>query len=214
MKESVNITNLERKVKRMKRYDGYEQAEAFTGNFERLEPGGYICQILDVKAEEKDYGTLLRVAFDIAEGDNKGYFRRLFDKRKESYDNPKWPNGGMYYQTVKSDDLRFFKGFITAIEESNSGYKWNWDENTLKGKVFGGIFGEEEYEGNDGSVKTAIKCRWVRSADTVRSGDFDIPEKKTLSNLSARSSANSSAVNNFYESLSSGANEDDDDLPF
>ena len=212
MKESVNITNLERKVKRMKRYDGYEQAEAFTGNFERLEPGGYICQILDVKAEEKDYGTLLRVAFDIAEGDNKGYFRQLFDKRKESYDNPKWPNGGMYYQTVKSDDLRFFKGFITAIEESNSGYKWNWDENTLKGKVFGGIFGEEEYENNNGEIKAAIKCRWVRSADKVRSGDFEIPEKKALNNHSQPNNTNMSAANDFYNTLAEGA--DDGDLPF
>lgn len=190
----------------MRKYDGYQQAEAFTGDFEKLEPGGYICRILNVKAEEKGYGTLLRVAFDIDEGEHKGYFRRLFDKRKESYDNPKWPNGGMYYQTVKSEDLRYFKGFMTAIEESNPGYKWDWDESTLKGKVFGGIFGEEEYEASNGETRTSIKCVWVRSADAVKSGKFEVPEKKTLNKQ------NSAKDNGqpFYQTLS----EDDDDLPF
>lgn len=30
----------------MKKYDGYEQAEAFTGEYEKLEAGGYVCKIL------------------------------------------------------------------------------------------------------------------------------------------------------------------------
>ena len=163
----------------MRKYDGYEQAEAvIPGDYEMLEPGGYVCKILKVQAEEKDYGTLLRIAFDIAEGEYEGYYRRRFDQKKQYDENAKWP--GMYYQAAKQDDLRYFKGFITSIEASNPGFKWNWDEKKLTGKLFGGIFGEEEYEKQNGEIGTIVKCRFVRSADSIREGKFKVPEKKRL----------------------------------
>lgn len=166
----------------MRKYEGYEQAEAFTGEFETLEPGGYVCKILKVQAEEKDYGTLLRIAFDIAEGEHEGYYKRRFESKKQSNPDAKWP--GMYYQAAKQDDLRYFKGFITSIEASNPGFKWNWDEKKLVGKLFGGIFGEEEYEKQNGEIGTIVKCRFVRSADSIREGKFKIPEIKRLQNSS------------------------------
>lgn len=166
----------------MRKYEGYEQAEAFTGEFETLEPGGYVCKILKVQAEEKDYGTLLRIAFDIAEGEHEGYYRRRFDQKKQYDETAKWP--GMYYQTVIQDDLRYFKGFITSIEASNPGFKWNWDEKKLAGKLFGGVFAEEEYEKQNGEIGTIVKCRFVRSVDAIREGKFKVPEKKRLQNSS------------------------------
>jgi len=162
----------------MRKYDGYEQAEAFTWEFETLEPGGYICKILKVQAKEKDYGTLLRIAFDIVEGEHEGYYKRRFESKKQSNPDAKWP--GMYYQTIKQDDLRYFKGFMTSIETSNPGFKWNWDEKKLTGKLFGGIFGEEEYEKTDGSIGTSVKCRFVRSVDAIKEEKFKVPEKKRL----------------------------------
>ena len=162
----------------MKKYEGYEKTEAFTGEYETLEPGGYICKIFKVVAEDKDYGTLLRIGFDIAEGPHKDYFKRLFDKKKDSNPDVKW--GGMYYQTVKQDDLKYFKGFIVAIEQSNSGFKSDWDEQKLKGKLFGGVFGQEEFQANDGSIKLSTKCRWIRSVEQIKKG-VDIPEIKKLS---------------------------------
>lgn len=162
----------------MKKYDGYEQAEAFTGDYETLKAGGYVCKILKVKAEDKDYGTLLRIAFDIVEGEHKTFYNRQFEKKKESNPDAKWP--GMYYQTIKESDLKYFKGFMSAIENSNPGFKWDWDEKKLVGKLFGGIFGEEEYLKNDGSVGTSVKCKQVRSVDKIRSGDFKVPDKKCL----------------------------------
>lgn len=166
----------------MRKYEGYEQAEAFTGEFETLEPGGYICKILKVQAEEKDYGTLLRIGFDIVEGEHEGYYRKRFDQKKQYDKTAKWP--GMYYQTAKQDNLRYFKGFMTSLEASNPGFKWNWDEKKLVGKLFGGIFGEEEYEKTDGSIGTIVKCRFVRSVDSIREGKFKVPEKKRLQNSS------------------------------
>ena len=132
----------------MKKYDNYEQAEAFTGEFETLEPGAYICKILKVEVEEKPYGDLMRIFFDIAEGERKDFYKKLYDKLG------KWL--GQYTQTVHKEYIQYFKGFMTALENSNSGFKWDWDENKLKGKLFGGVFGEEEYE-KDGKIKVAVK---------------------------------------------------------
>ena len=195
----------------MRKFDGYEQTESFAGEYESLEPGGYVCKILQVQAVEpepgtKKYDTLLRIGFDIAEGDKAGFYRRTFDRKKESNPDAKWP--GMYYQTIKADDLRYFKGFITAIENSNPGYIWDWDEQKLKGKLFGGVFGEEEYEMKQGKrageISTSVKCMWVRSAEQIRSGNFTVPDVKRLK----KDSKPSSGFSSISDTL------DDDELPF
>ena len=191
----------------MKKFDGYDKAEAITGDYEKMEAGGFVCRILQIKAETpepgtKNYDTLLRIGYDIAEGDRAGFYKRQFDRKKQTNADAKWP--GMYYQTIKSDDLRYFKGFITAVEQSNTGFKWDWDEQKLKNKLFGGIFGEEEYKGNDGKIHTSIKLQWVRSADKIRSGDYAIPEKKVSSggNKGSTSAGFNPAI------------DEDDSLPF
>jgi hypothetical protein len=110
----------------MQKYDNYETTEAFTGDFEQLELGGHVCRILKAEVVNKDYGQLLTIEFDIADGKQKGFFQKRY---KESLDknlsSAKWPNAGKYYQTIKKDDLRFFKAFNQAIEKSNDGYKFD-----------------------------------------------------------------------------------------
>ena len=76
---------------------------------------------------------------------------------------------------------RQFKTFCTAVEHSNTGFKMVWGEqfcNALKGKAVGGVFGEEEYIGNDGEVKTARKLFWFRGIDKVM--DAEVPAKRTV----------------------------------
>lgn len=174
----------------MRQYDEFDRVQPATGESETLEPGGYICKIISAKVEKakegKNYDELMKVAFDIDEGNFKGYYSRRFDRSKNYRSDAKWP--GVYHQTIKQSDLRYFKGFITAIEESNPGYKWTWDESSLKGKIFGGIFGEEEYRGNDGKVRTITKLQWVRSVGKVREGSFTIPPIKRLQRSGGASS--------------------------
>jgi hypothetical protein len=143
----------------------------------------------------------MRIAFDIADGEHEGFYDRQFKRKKQNNADAKWP--GMYYQTIKEDDLKYFKGFITVIENSNPGYKWDWDEQKLKGKIFGGVFGEEEYTGNDGQVKTSVKCRFVASVDRIKEG-VKIPEIKRLQGNSATINSNQ-----FGHEVSL-----DDDIPF
>ena len=158
----------------MEKYEGYDEAKAFTGDFEQMAPGGYVAKIKTATVEKKDYGHLLTIEFDIAEGEKKNFYQRKFDERQKWY--------GKYTQPIKNDDLRFFKGFITAIEESNSGYKWDWNENGLVGKLFGAIFGEEEYQNDKGEIKVSCKCKQVRSIKTIKDGKFLVPELKALNN--------------------------------
>lgn len=55
------------------------------------------------------------------------------------------------------------------IESSNQGYKWDWNESSLRGKLFGGVFGEKEYEidGNTGFFTTMRYTCEVNNIDNI-----------------------------------------------
>lgn len=167
----------------MRRYDEFEKVEAFTGEFEQLKAGGYVCKIMNVVVEDakegKNYDQLMTIDFDIVEGEFKEFYkRRYLEAVSKNKETAKWQ--GKNYQIIRSgEQLKYFKGFITAIEKSNSGYKWNWDEKSLVGNLFGGVFGEEEYLGSDEKVRCSVRCSLVRSVDEVRKG-VKIPERKKV----------------------------------
>ena len=80
-----------------------------------------------------------------------------------------------------------FKRFCTAVSRSNGkfvfdGGKVNHDEKTLKGKKIGLILGEEEYEGNDGFIKTRLYV--VREFSIDKIGEQKVPELKKLKTTS------------------------------
>lgn len=138
--------------------------------FARVTPGGYVCVITSVEDKpEKEY---LYVQFDIDAGELKGYYRDLYNRHGF------W--GGDTFRSYKDSALGFFKSFITAVEKSNPGYKWNNDESTLVGKRIGFVLGEEEYEANDGTIKTKIKPQFVHSVDAIQKGEFKVPALKKL----------------------------------
>lgn len=157
---------------------GYQEADAKSfGEFETLEAGGYICKIL--KAEEqtsKSGKQMLVIFYDIAEGEHKDYHKREFERIKEKNPDAKWK--GTYYQLTEGNSVPYFKGLITSIEESNAGYKWDFNESTLKGKLFGGAIGLEEWENGDkGGMQP--KLRYVTSVESIRKG-INPPKDKML----------------------------------
>jgi len=166
----------------MKHYDEFDKVQAATGERETLEPGGYICKIIGVTVEDakpgKQYDQLMKILFDIAEGEHAGYYKRQLERKKRFDANAKWP--GVYNQTIRKDKMQYFKGMITAIEESNPGYKWAWDEYSLQAKRFGGLFGEEEYKGTDGTLRVNTKLAWIRSVASINDGNYKIPPIKRL----------------------------------
>ena len=156
----------------------WDNTTAFTGDFKTVTPGGHICKIVQANASTTTTGKeTLIILFDIVEGDCKDFYQEQFAKKYATNPEAKWQ--GVYRQLTDGTSVKFFKGMMTAIENSNPGYKWNWDEKTLKGKLFGGVFGQEEYQGQDGSIKLSTKCRFIRSVEQVKKG-VEVPEIKRL----------------------------------
>ena len=163
----------------------WETTEASTGDFKKITLGGHVCQvkkaIIDVTKTGKE---VLILEFDIANGECANFYLEDFQRRFLSNPDAKWQ--GIYRQLTEGNSLKFFKGLITAIEKSNSGYTWNWDEKSLVGKFFGGVFGQEEYLNNKDEIKLSTKCRFIRSVDQVLEG-VEVPKIKTLSTSTANS---------------------------
>ena len=62
----------------MKRLNGYENAKTYTDQ-ERLPVGGYILKIIDVEYLTNDWGDVILLHFDIAEGEQKGFFQANYN---------------------------------------------------------------------------------------------------------------------------------------
>lgn len=182
-----------------------------------LPAGGYVAVIK--AAQERTYTSRdggsfskLEIAFDISEGEYKGFFTADLDA--QTGEDKKWK--GVLRQYIPSDDgserdaktKMFFKTMIEAIEDSNPGYHWDWDEKKLKGKTVGVIFRNEEwdYQGKQGWKAQPFK---FIEAEKIRQGKFTVPKDKPLSGSSSSvSSAPSTAPASDFEEI------DDDDLPF
>lgn len=140
-----------------------------TGDFERLPAGGYVIKLQAVTdVRDKSY---LRIVFDIAEGPEAG--RYLNESEENDYRHS-------FVRSYKEKALGMFKAFTEALEKSNPGYKWDWKEAALPGKLLGVVIGYEEYEANDGNVKERMRIASCISADRVRKGDFKVPDLKKL----------------------------------
>ena len=92
------------------------------------------------------------------------------------------------------------KGFTTAIENSNKGYTWDFDEKKLKGKIVGLVLGEEEFLNSSGKVRTRTYVAAVRSVDVIRDGKFEVPEIKRLDVTKTVSKPAEPFVNPFADS--------------
>ena len=154
----------------MKPIEGYDLISE-AGEFKRLPAGIYgvkITKVVDNPANE-----YLEVYCDIAQdGEFKNYFETLVKSGMTDTSRS--------FRSYKQNALPFFKAFITAVEKTNPGYHWDWDEQKLVGKKVMAVFGEEEYKANDGSVKIATRCVEFRSYEAFKEGRIKVPELKKL----------------------------------
>lgn len=176
----------------MKTIKDYDKVQA-SGDFERLAPGGYVIRIQSVTDDpQKEY---LAIIYDIAEGPEAGRYKN------EETDND---YRHRFIRSYKEKALGMFKAFTNALEDSNPGYKWDFNEKALPGKLLGIVIGYEEYEANDGTVKERTRIASCMSADRIRKGDFKVPE---LRKLKTEHSTTGSPVPGFTPMT-------DDDVPF
>lgn len=188
----------------MKNID-WNNVEAVEG-FKRIEAGGYICGITAVEdVESKEY---LKLEFDIIDGEFKGYYRDLYDRKGF------W--GGTFIRSYKESARGFFKKFLNAVEASNPNYKFCNDEKTLRGKSVGLMLGYEEYISNNGDVKERIYVADILPISDITMNNYIVPKLKkiqcneTYGGYSQPASTYASYNSTEFEDIV----DDDDDLPF
>lgn len=196
----------------MERIVGYENAQAMNaGEREVIEPGGYICRI--ISAEErlsKSNKKMLVIYFDIAEGDKADFYKRRFEEDRKANTDPNkevyWR--GIYRQMLEGDKAaNYLKGLMNTLKDSNPGFEWDWDEKKLAGLKFGGLFGREEYEKQDGSgTAMTTRLRFIRSVDFITDGDFEIPADRLLPKTENPFATNTNPFGN--------TSDNEDTLPF
>ena len=162
--------------------DLWDETEAKEfGEYENLELGGHEIVILDAREHKSEFsGNIsLKISVDISGNDKqKGFFKKQYDENTSA--DKKWPTGAVKYLSLKDEQLGFLKGFITSLEKSNPGFKFNkkgtWEQ--LKNLKLAGQFGLEEYKKQDGTIGTATKLVQFRSLDKLK--DIKIPKVKKL----------------------------------
>lgn len=161
----------------MKPISNYENVQASTGEFARPTAGGYICHIVDVEDVPYDANTqkgdYLKIFYDIADGEFENYYAEANAK----FGGEWWSK---FIRSYKEKALGMFKHFTNCVEASNVGYSWDWNEKGLRGKVIGLVFGEEEYEKNDGKIATRLYVKDVKTVEDIKAGNFKVPELKTI----------------------------------
>ena len=165
----------------MKVIDNWEEVEAKgMEDFKSLPIGAYECIIR--KAEVYKNPTTekesFRVQVDIASGEYKGYFQQRYDNNTRS--DKTWDNNSTRYLAFQGDNVSYFKGFITCVENSNAGYKWDWDETKLTGKKICGVYQYEEYERQDGTKGVKVRLSKFRSLDKMK--DIEVSDSVKLLN--------------------------------
>lgn len=163
--------------------------------------GQYILSIHNVElAKSKKNNRMLRLQFDIADGDFKYYYSELSISFKRN----------MYLkhqQLIDGDNsLRYFKCLMKCIERSNTGFKWDWIETKLVGKKVGAILRTEEYrDKKDGKIKPSLKIFGFINAYDVNKNEPAPPAKRLTEDNTYDEMSYNSFSNESY---------DPDDLPF
>jgi hypothetical protein len=170
----------------VKQYAGYE-AKASTNKPEALPAGVYVGVVKGARVEDTQWGgQRLILALDVFEGEHKDHYQKLFDweTANGSY-TPKWK--GTFRQNIPTGDgsekdawtKRSFEGNLWAIEQSNPGYKWDWNEQGLKGKMIGLNVRNKEWEYNDQTGWTTEIGR-LECVEDVKSGKAKVMKDKPL----------------------------------
>lgn len=184
-------------------YNGFKAERIATK--ETLPAGGYVAKIMDASVISYEWGEVLKIDFDIAEGEHSGFFAA--DYRANTANDKKWR--GSYRINIPNENNQYFdsqrKSFnnlIACLEETNAGFHFDWDEAKLKGKGIGVLFRNKEWEYN-GNTGWTTECCAVTTAAEIRENKFKMPKDKPLKKATTTTTATFTDIE-----------DDDSDLPF
>ena len=179
---------------------------------EQLPKDAYVVKILGAREEKNSGGSYIAIAFDISEGEYKGFYQNQFDRNTN--EDKKWPFDGVFNLTVPDDSSpeyvwRNWNTFFADLEDSNSGFIFSGDIKALKGKIIGGKFHIKQSRGNNGTIYNNTKMKYSCVAEDVRKGKAGrLPDDKLIDSPPATTSAEE--LDGFVN-LSTGAEKE---LPF
>lgn len=171
----------------IKRPSNWNEVQGFSER-QKLPLGAYVCKVKRAVVQSTDYGEQLVLLFDIEEGEFRNYYNN--DYAANQNQDKKWR--GLLKVWLPKDDgsekdewtKRTFKGMVTAFENSNPGYQFDWNEASLIGKLVGILFRNEEWEMNGRSGWSVRPFRAI-SVDSVRDESYTLPKEKPLKNKSS-----------------------------
>ena len=137
-------------------------------DFRGLPIGAYECVIKDARINHNEITgkNTLKISVDIASGEYKDFFKKSYEN--DTRIDKKWNNNAVRYLAYEGENVSYFKGFLTIVENSNPGYKWGWEESTLKDKKLVGVFQYKEYEKQDGTKGIKVRLTKFRSLDKLK----------------------------------------------
>lgn len=187
-------------------YSGYEAKKS--SGFAQLPPvGAYVAEIQGVRTEESYDKTrdVIILMVEITEGDYKGQYHKVYEEQKNSFgDNVKYRGTFKLTPYIDGDEAwvkQRFEGNLWCVEQSNPGYRWDWDETKLKGKKIGINVRKNLYTGRNGDRETT-EIGQLETVDDVKNGRC-----RTMKDRDSRQKNHSSSV-------SSGYTEAEVDVPF
>ena len=187
-----------------------------------LPAGAYVGKILGAKVETQNIGgrdiDRLILQMDVTEGEYTGHYQKIYEAAKGGQYPAKYkgvlrlniPKAGDQYEAMNK---RILQGAAWALEQSNKGYHWDWDESKLKGLSIGFSVREADYliEDADG-IRTGTTTEIVKleSVEEVRSGNVRPVKRRELKEEQKK------RLEDYTRTTAQGftAVEADDELPF
>ena len=200
-------------LKKPSNYDEIQVNEDFTP----IEIGGHkgIIKKVEEYTSQISGNTSLKVEVDTDKTDKQpNYFQEQYDNNTNM--DKKWSPSAVKFVSLKEEEncIKMLKAFITSVENSNNGFAFDWekDVNQLVGKKVGLIFGLEEYEDQEGKLKTARKITQFRSIDKV--DNAKIPKVKLLDGTYIEYEKYQENKNNPFKDFGDTVEVSSDEVPF
>ena len=174
-----------------------------TGSFKRLEPGTYVCKIVDAQLFDDPDKQYIRIEWDVAVGEYADIFKDAPFARND-------------FVSWKENALGMLKHKLACLTESNKGFDaeaafYADDMAAFKGKVFGARVRERLYtksDGTDGSTQEIGE--WLRATEAL-TGTYEVMPPRDRRD--ARAQATQAALP--IETPKPGATDVyDEDIPF
>ena len=157
-------------------YKGYEGKRG--NGFVNLPPvGAYVAEIQDVRFVKGENGQRDRIEcfIEITEGEYKNRFHEVYKDQDEKWGNATYRGTFRLVPPVEGEEgedwrKRTFESNLWCVEQSNAGYRWDWDEKKLKGKAVGISLRKRLYTGKDKDGNPVDR-------ETVEIGRFEVVDE-------------------------------------